>query len=90
MIGKGIKNVKVSVYALVSFKTAGTYNLIIQNGEDIIIRSISSASAGNQTRNLEKIIPVSEGDIIYLYIGAIAESTVNISEEVSWVTVEEK
>ena len=88
LIGEGIENVKVNANVLISFTNSGVFNLIIQKNSDVIARNINSNISGNQTSNLSKIIPVEQGDIIYLYLGGNAGDTVNIAESLSWVTVE--
>lgn len=89
LIGEGIKNVEVCANVLVSLTNSGVLNVIIQKNSDAIARSINSNISGNQTGNLNKTIPVTQGDILYLYVGASAGDTVNTSESLSWLEVKE-
>lgn len=88
LVGEEIENVKVDANVLIAFTNSGTFNLIIQKNSDVVARKINSNISGNQASNLSKTIPVQQGDVLYLYLGANAGDTVNIKESMSWVTVE--
>lgn len=88
LVGEEIENVKVDANVLIAFTNSGTFNLIIQKNSDVVARKINSNISGNQASNLSKTIPVQQGDVLYLYLGANAGDTVNITESMSWVTVE--
>lgn len=89
IIGKNIKCIKVSAQVVFSVATVGTH-VVTFNINDTIVCSISQNLTANWQGIItgERLIEVTEGDKVSLYVRSVANDKVNHALSSTFITVE--